>query len=171
MSIPSGISGIIEKASSLNSADQRFITGVTALALQPMFDLHNKKSDEDTRTIAACKSVAKGIACPLSGVTIRALFLKKAPKLCQKVESIFHPTNGLADEEISNLAKLFPKALKKTADGWHFEQDYMSKYENSVGNVLAVFVLLFTNFLFDAPVTKKLTNYFYKKVTGKDTTS
>ena len=37
-----------------------------------------------------------------------------------------------------------------------------SQYRNAIGTIVALFVMLFTNFLIDAPLTKFLTNTFVK---------
>lgn len=166
--VPTGVAKIINKAGGINSAQQRLITGITALALQPMFDLNNKKADEDTRVIAASKSIAKGIACPTSGVTIRALFLHFADAICDNPKSPLNPINMVKEHNIEKYVKLMPDAFLRKDGKWVPKPEYMKKYSSSVGNVLAVAVMIFTNFLFDAPVTKQLTNYFYKKITGKD---
>lgn len=125
----------------INSPEQRLILGVTALGTQPVIDLYNKNVDEDTRTLAACKSVAKIIAGTTSGYFVRALCTSCFTKLTQE--------GKLLDPE---------KFIKGTT------KELSNAFGKNLGTMAAIFVMLGTNFLWDAPVTKKLTNFFYSKV-------
>jgi len=105
------------------------ILGATAIFMQPAIDAHNKNVDEKTRKVSVARTIAKIVAGTLTGFAIR--------KACIKAMDLkmFKPSN----------------AVKVTKDA--FEQ-----YKNAMGTIVALVVMLFTNFLIDAPLTKWLTN-------------
>lgn len=126
----------------ISSAENRLILGVTALASQPFIDLNNKKVDEKTRIISCAKTLAKIIAGTLTGVIIR----KGCIKVVQKFPLIFDPKS--LDLDVGKY----------------------KQYQNAMGTVLGIFVMLYTNFAIDMPLTKYLTNYFndrFQKKGGK----
>ena len=135
------INFIQKSESTLGSPEQRLIIGVTALATQPVIDLNNKKTDKETRVLTACKSVAKIIAGTTSGFVVRAGMIKLVER--------FGNESGI-------LAPSLEGSLKS-----------IENYQKTLGTLLATFVMLGTNFIWDAPVTKKLTNYLYDKVSKK----
>ena len=129
-----------------SSDKQRLALGVTALAPQPFIDAHNKRVDEKTRKVSVARTVAKIIAGTLTGFLIRYGCIKSIKAFSQipgkgvaKYKTIFTP-KGVTDN---------------TTDA--FEQ-----YRNAMGTVVALGVMVFTNFLIDAPLTKFLTNTFVK---------
>lgn len=154
---------IIKASDTIHSPEQRLFTGLTALMIQPFFDLNNKKLDKDTRVLAASKSLGKIIAGTTSGVIVRSLCMKIGGMLSQPGK-IFYPAKNVSPEILAKYMKDYPKAFVKTT----LNPDYIKNYSATVGNALAVVVMIGTNFLWDAPVTKRLTNFFYKKITGKD---
>ena len=46
--------------------------------------------------------------------------------------------------------------------------DDLKKYKDSLGTILSVGIMVFTNFLIDAPFTKYLTNKFIDKIKQKE---
>ncbi len=134
--------GINYAGEKISSPQQRVIIGVTALVLQPAIDMFNKKTDKDTKVLAACKSEAKAIAGMSSGYVVRRACISIADKL-SKPGKILCPKN-LAEVGTAN------------------------KYGDTIGTLLATFVMLGTNFIWDAPVTKKLTNFFYSHFSSKE---
>ena len=117
----------------LSSAENRLILGASALMSQPFIDAANKDVDSETRRISVCRTVAKIIAGTATGYTK----LKEGAKF-NKLRTCLLP------------------ALKYTADE-------LSQYKNALGTLLALGVMVFTNFLIDAPLTKFLTNVFAGK--------
>lgn len=147
----------------IKSPEQRFVTGVTAFALQPLIDLHNKRVDDDTKTLAVSKSLAKGIAGTTSGVMVR----KACIDFCNNHSlngNFLDPMKNVTRKAINECKKQFPDAIENN----RLKISYLNKYSNFIGNIMAIMVLLATNFLWDAPVTKRLTNVFYKFFTGKE---
>lgn len=142
----------------ISSAENRLILGVTALMSQPFIDYHNKAVDEDTRKVSVCRTIAKIIAGTLTGFAIRKGCIKaikaysKLPSSVNKagqkvnltkINTFFSPTNARSDVT-----------------------DAYKQYQNAFGTVAALVVMVFTNFLIDAPLTKYLTNKFVKKAGG-----
>ena len=158
---------IIRLGKLINTPEQRLIVGVTALALQPALDLNNKDVDEDTRILAASKSFGKIIAGTTSGVLVRLAFIKLGEYLT-KPGKLLDPLKDLSTSKIKEYAKHFPNAFKSANQKLLIKDSVVKQYSKTVGNYMAVAALLVTNFLWDAPVTKKLTNYFYKKLSGKE---
>ena len=133
----------------LSSAENRLILGASALLSQPFIDAANKDVDKDTRKISICRTVAKIIAGTLTGYTIRKLCIKSIDAFTKSVNEI------KPDMKFKKLRTLLTPTLKYTADE-------LSQYKNTLGTILALGVMVFTNFLIDAPLTKALTNWFAK---------
>lgn len=109
---------------------------------QPFIDFHNRKIDEDTRRVAVCRTIAKIIAGTATGYAVRKISIKGI-QACSHI-----PKKGMP-----NWKSLFtPKNVTK-ADSDEFKQ-----YQNALGTFISLGVMLFTNFLIDAPLTKFLTN-------------
>lgn len=150
----------------LHSPEQRIILGATALATQPFIDLNNKNVDKETRELSAARTVAKIIAGTFVGVVVRYLgigFVKKFSNynVFTKnglVES-FKPASSkdfLTPSSFAgiDISKLSPEKLG----------EYFDKYRKGMGTLLATVVMIATNFLCDAPLTKMLTPYFAKHI-------
>lgn len=150
----------IKRAANVHSPEQRLILGVTALATQPFIDLNNKKADEDTRILSTCRTIAKIIAGTISGVIVRASCISIIEK--KLTATIEHP--GAKD----TYKILSPKKLFNAIEKGNIYNKKRDSYNKTLGTAAAIIVMLFTNFLWDAPVTKKLTNFFYEKATKKE---
>lgn len=137
----------------LSSPQNRLILGVSALMSQPFIDLNNKKVDEDTRKVSAARTVAKIIAGTLTGVAIRSgcihaidAFTKMPHEITpdmkyKKLRTFFTPSHGILND--------------------------LSQYKKSLGTIVSLLVMVVTNFLIDAPLTKFLTNKFVAKINEK----
>ena len=134
----------------ISSPENRLILGVTALMSQPFIDLHNRRVDERTKEVSAARTVAKIIAGTTTGVLVRYACIAAANALTHK------PGPGV--KKISTL--FYPKNSKITAK-------QLRKYINFMGTALSLGVMMFTNFLIDAPLTKFLTNRFIDKIDSK----
>ena len=133
----------------ITSAENRLILGVTALMSQPFIDFYNRDIDNETRKVAVCRTVAKIIAGTLTGFAVRkgTIGLIKA---CSKKPG----TN------VPKWRTLFtPKNVKEV------DTEAFAQYQNALGTFTSLGVMLFTNFLIDAPLTKYLTNKFNDKFT------
>ena len=131
-----------------NPAINRSIMGVTAMMFQPAIDLSNKRVDEDTREISKNKTIAKILAGTTVGIVVRELCYK----LCQKM------TDVSGNKSYSKA--LLPKKYLKELSENHV---YLNNYRSAISTCVAMIVMLFTNFLIDAPLTTLLTNKLNEK--------
>ena len=132
----------------ISSPENRFILGATALMSQPFIDLSNKKVDEDTRKVSAARTVAKIIAGTATGVLIRSGCIH-AVNAFTKLPREIRP-----DMKFKTLRTLLTPSEKVCKN--------LAEYKNAMGTIIATVVMMFTNFLIDAPLTKFLTNTFVK---------
>ncbi len=145
------ISWIGEKVS---SPQNRLILGVSALMSQPFIDLHNRKVDEDTRKVSAARTVAKIIAGTLTGVAIRSGCI-------HAIDAFTHyPREITPDMKFKKLRSLFAPSEGLVKN--------LTQYKKSLGTIISLVVMVFTNFLIDAPLTKYLTNKFVDRIREKE---
>lgn len=136
----------------VSSPQNRLILGVTALMSQPFIDLHNNKVDEETRKVSVARTVAKIIAGTTTGFLIRYGCIKAIDYCCMLPAQISKST------KFPRLRKLFTPdiALKGLLTD-------LGHYKQSLGTIISLGVMVFTNFLIDAPLTAFLTNKFIDK--------
>lgn len=145
-----GLKWVGEKVS---SPENRLILGVTALMSQPFIDLNNKKVDEDTRKVSAARTVAKIIAGTTTGVLIRSGCIHAIDAFTKL------PTEITPDMKFKKLMTLFTPSAGILKD--------LNQYKKSLGTILSLGVMVVTNFLLDAPLTKFLTNKFVDRINSK----
>ncbi len=141
LKIPPGVTDFLVKADNFGTPTQRIVIGSTAMFLQPMIDLSNKKVDDKTRQMTASRSFSRAIIGTVSGIAVRVACFKAGDAMTQPGKS-FHFA-GLNAGQLKN-------------------------YSRAIGNILALGVLLFTNFLVDVPLISKMSTYINKKVFGID---
>lgn len=141
----------------VSSPENRLILGVSALMSQPFIDLRNKKVDEETRKVSACRTVAKIIAGTLTGVLVRAGCIKAIDAFTMLPNAIN------ASTKFKSLRCLFTPDAYITG----VLKD-LSQYKKSLGTLISLAVMTVTNFVVDAPLTKFLTNKFVAKVKEND---
>ncbi len=147
---PKTVKMISDIGHDISSAENRLILGVTALMTQPFIDAKNKNVDEETRRVSVCRTIAKIIAGTLTGYAIR----KGAIKAIRAWSQL--PAPG-----VSRYRTLFtPKGARST------NTEAYKQYQNAMGTVVALVVMMFTNFIIDAPLTKFLTNLMVKNSGG-----
>ena len=129
----------------ISSPQNRLILGVSALLSQPFIDLHNKRVDEETRKASASRTVAKILAGTTSGFLIRYYSIKAMDSMAKMPAK-----NRKAWETFLTPLPEFVKLTVKS----------LGQYKKTIGTIIALWVMVATNFLFDAPVTKMLTNKF-----------
>ena len=134
----------------MSSAENRLILGASALMTQPFIDAANKDVDQETRRYSICRTVAKVIAGTVTGYTIRKLCIKSIDAFTKL------PTEINPQAKFKKLRSSLLPTVKHTAEE-------LSQYKNALGTLMALGVMLFTNFLIDAPLTKFLTNKFAGK--------
>ena len=114
--------------------------------------LNNKNVDKETRKNSAARTIAKIIVGTATGFYVR-YYTIKAVEAMTKI-----PNNN------RNL-KWWETLL--TPDRSRVAYKSLKKYKLAVGSIAAVGVMLFTNFLIDAPLTKILTNAIIDKINKK----
>lgn len=132
----------------ISVTENRLIIGASALVSQPFIDLYNKDVDEKTRIVSCARTIAKIGVGTVTGVAIRAGFIKLAQKY-----------SVVGDKSTSKIKKIFTPSIAKS-DKTHVYRQYQS----TMGTLLAVAALVFTNFLLDAPLTTICTNLLLKKM-------
>ena len=124
----------------------RLALGVAAISTQPFFDLNNKKVDRETAVTSSLRTTAKIIACTTVGFIVRGTSYAIANKLIHASE-----------KEGSTL--LTPKRILAEKDP-EIRKIKVNLHKNTTSTLLAFLVMMFTNFLLDAPLTAYLTNRF-----------
>ena len=134
-----------------SSDKQRLALGLTAIVTQPVIDAHNKDVDEKTRKVSVARTISKIIAGTTTGFLIRYGCIKGIKAFSQI------PKAG-----IPKYKSIFtPKGLKNN------NTEAFEQYRNAMGTIVALVVMMFTNFLIDAPLTKFLTNHLISKQENK----
>lgn len=131
----------------------RLIMGATAISLQPWIDRNNPWVDEDTRKISMYRTMAKIIAGTTVGVLVRGSCYRLVGSM----------TDLKSDKKHSKA--LIPKAwLEKFAH----KPQYLNNYKSTLSTFMALGVMVFTNFLLDAPFTLLLTNKFNENAAKRE---
>ncbi len=133
------------------SPQQRLVQGATAIVMQPLIDARNKKVDDETRKVSIARTCAKIIAGTLTGFAIRYACIKG-------IAAMSKPLSEVATD-ISPLKKKFQTFLTPS-NHVGGETDSLKQYRNAMGTIWSLVIMMFTNFLIDAPLTKFLTNKF-----------
>lgn len=137
----------------------RLALGVAAISTQPAFDYFNPKVDKDTAAASALRTIAKISVCTSVGFCVRGLAYKAANKYANASPSegsvIFTPEEILKEKNI------------------RLRNEKIKLHKNALSTVIALSVMLFTNFLLDAPLTTMLANKLINKYAipryGEDT--
>ncbi len=133
-------------------AENRAILGLTAIFLQVGIDAMNHRVDEETRKISMARTAAKVIAGTLTGFAIRKALIKSVDAFSKLPGSVGKNGKPVTLTKLNTFFSPVTKALPNS--------DEYQNYKNGLGNVLALIVMLFTNFAIDWPLTKFLTNKF-----------
>lgn len=142
------IIGKIGKAAGeyISMPEQKLFLAATALTFQPLIDL--KFADEEKKKDAAIKSASKAIAGGLTGVTIRAAFLKMTERFIgynkhNKLNKYFFPAKA---------AEMFQDKSNTALANIRIQQ-----YQKTLGTLFAIlFMILVTNSKLDVPITSDL---------------
>ena len=133
----------------ISSPQNRLILGATALMSQPFIDLHNRNVDEETRKISAARTVAKIIAGTTTGFLIRYGCIKAIDYCTLLPEQI---TKATKNPKLRTVLTPSPEIVQYLKD--------LGQYKKTLGTIIALIVMTFTNFAIDAPLTRFLTNKF-----------
>ena len=124
----------------------RVALGIAAITTQPAIDYFNPRVNKDTATASALRTIAKILVCTSVGFCVRG----GAYKLVKKYAKA-------SAKEGSTI--LTPEAILKESDP-RKQIEMLKLHHNALSTVTALSVMLFTNFLLDAPLTTKLANKF-----------
>lgn len=130
-------------------AENRAIMGASAIVLQPIIDLCNKKVDDTTRLMAVCKTVSKIVVGTLVGICVRGGAYRMVrqmtnPRGVTKMSKFLMPS--MYSEQLTKSPKL------------------LRNYRSALSTALAITAMLVTNFVIDAPLTALMTNKLTKKI-------
>ena len=135
-------------------AENRLILGMTAIFMQVGIDAMNHRVDDETRHISMARTAAKVIAGTLTGFAIRKALIKSVDAFSKLPTSLGKDGKPV---KLTRLNTFFSPVTKALPDS-----DEYQNYKNGLGNVLALIVMLGTNFAIDLPLTRFLTNKFAK---------
>ena len=138
----------------ISSPQNRLILGVTALMSQPFIDLFNRRVDEETQKVSAARTAAKIIAGTSTGFFVRYY--------CIKAIDYFTKNPATLPKGNEYKALLYPKGILKIS------KMGLKHHKMALGTVISLGVMMFTNFLIDAPLTQFLTNKFVAKIKEND---
>ncbi len=126
-------------------APNRLIMGGTAIFTQTAIDGHNKRVDEETRKVSQLRTAAKVIVGTAAGIAVR--------QPCYDfVNACTSPEGKKAwSQMLIPMSKRF--GLKEGSQR-------LKNWRIIASTLLALGIMVFTNFLIDAPGTIKLTNKF-----------
>lgn len=126
----------------------RLVLGCAAVTAQPIIDRYNPRVNEDTAVTAMFRSFSKAIVCTTVGFCVRGATYKVVSKYAHASE-----------KEGSTL--FTPKEILKEKNS-EIQKNKLKLHKNTLSTVFALGVMLFTNFLLDAPGTTWLTNKLLK---------
>ena len=121
-----------------NPVGNRLVLAGTGILLQPTIDYYNKKVDRKTREVSATRTAAKIIAGTAVGLVVRGACLA-----------------------LSKNPKFIPEFVKGS-------QQSIDKFRIIFSTLSAMAVMTVTNFLVDAPLTTKLSNYMLERKEQKE---
>lgn len=164
-----GLQNIIEWFGKRSTPFNRFLLGATAITIQPFIDLNNKDVDEKTRKVSWARAIAKAIAGTSTGVLIRLACIKSINSLTRTPEEL-NKNNKKATDWSSALIpdKVKNKKTGKidisfTPEEYAKTARLIKKHRETIGSIVALGVMLITNFALDVPITKFLTNKIVDK--------
>lgn len=148
------VKNAFQKMGNFSTPQNRLFMGASALALQPMIDWNNKDVDEKTRQVSVARTIAKIGIGTVTGIVVR----QQCINLMKKFTYTLNDIEKLPKEkEAPKLAKLFiPNHISEEL--FQKAERLMKKHRNALGSIMALGVMLFTNFLVDAPLTRIFTN-------------
>lgn len=155
----------IEKAGKLSTPANRLFLGATAMAIQPFIDLNNKDVDDGTRKVSCARTIAKIFVGTVTGIFVRKWciggmnYFTRTPEDIKKMKEA-----GKTPSKWSTA--MVPSTI--THEKFGEAKRLLSKHRNALGSIVALGVMLFTNFLIDAPATRILTNVIVNKIKKSD---
>ena len=148
-----GAQNVLKKVSGFSSVQQKLALGTCAFLIQPVIDLNNKDIDKNTRELSAVRSASKAVIGTATGIVIRSYCIKFAEKAMAKKDEagkVLRDTLGKVEIDPKKVVKIFGKMDEKA----------VQNVPPVLGTFMALGIMMFTNFLIDAP----LTNFAMNKI-------
>lgn len=146
------------KADDITSVGQRVLIGATALGLQPLIDFNNKKVDKKTRQSSAARSIARAIIGTATGVAVRGATIKFADRFVKEGKILDFK---MSEEQIAKMTASGKKVVTSLADA---SKDQIKNYSATIGTLIGLAVMIFTNFAIDVPAINWMQNKIMDKV-------
>lgn len=155
---------MLTKIENFSSVQQRLAIGGTALLIQPVIDLNNKEVDKDTRWVSAIRSAAKAIVGTATGILVRGACMKATELKLAKRD-----VTGKIIKEAGNVVvdpNKIRKMLGNSFDSLNLSpkelSDALNRVPSVIGTLVALGVMIITNFALDAPLTNKSAEFVEK---------
>jgi len=150
----------IKKAGSMSTPANRLFLGATALATQPFIDWGNKDVDKETRKVSTARTVAKIVVGTATGMAVRTLCINWMNKFT------FTPKDMQTKKVTKWSTALVPTHI--THEQFANAERVLKKHRQALGSIVALGVMVATNFLIDAPLTRIFTNVFTDALDKRD---
>jgi len=147
-----GIQDAVKWFGNLSTPANRFFLGATALSIQPWFDYYNRDVDKETRQISTVRTISKIIVGTATGIVVRDQCIKLMKKFTCSPEQI----KNMTEAQKKRATLMVPTHI--THEKFANAERLLKKHRQALGSIVALGVMVFTNFLIDAPLTKFLTN-------------
>jgi len=143
----------------LSSPHQRFLQGVTGLAIQPVIEYKNKSVDDDTRAVATSRMIGKIFSGALVGIIVRATCIwamgrvAKTPNVdefARLAKEGGKKAKGLLAPSVETVKKLIDEQGKSLPNIY-------DDYRKGMGTFIGTLVGMYTNFAVDVPITEYMT--------------
>ena len=154
----------LKSAGGLSTPANRLLLGATALAIQPEIDLHNKDVDEKTRRVSFARTVSKIVVGTATGIAVRVACIKSMEKFTRLPKDFTDLEKNIKHSKWEYL--MIPSHL--TPEQFQELGRKVSKHRQALGSIAALGVMLITNFIIDAPLTKVCTNLLVKNMDEAD---
>lgn len=163
-----GVHNFLKRAGNLSTPANRALLGATAIAIQPAIDLTNKDVDKKTREVSAARTISKIVIGTATGILVRQGCIDWMSKYTRTASDYTNEDRKILG--FIKVGKATPKKWDKFLFPTHISPEQfesamrqVKKHRQALGSIVALGVMLITNFLIDAPLTKICTNLIVKK--------
>ena len=126
----------------------RAIMGASAIVTQPAIDACNHRVDDETRQVSINRTIAKVAVGTTVGIAVRDIVYRLTEKMTN-VEGTSKFSKALLPKDyVAEIAK---------------NPNYLKNHRSAIAMLVALGVMLFTNFFIDAPLTIFFTNLLNDK--------
>ena len=148
----------LAKVSDFSSIQQRIAIGSSALIFQPIIDFNNKNVDKETRKVSALRSASKAVIGTLTGLLVRGVCMKAVEHSFAKKDSaqkIIRESGKIVLDE-AKIYNTFKKGFESLGNVDPSElSKALKRVPSIIGTIIALGIMIITNFVLDAPLTNK----------------